>query len=170
MPKIRVSNIVAGLFVAATFSTLAQAEAILVQDPWARETAASAKNGAAYMVIMNHGDSEEVLLSGKSDVAERVEVHGHEMIDGVMKMRPVENGIPLAPGGDAKLEPGGLHMMIMGLNAPLTEGESFPLTLVFESGTEVTVDVAITDIRGPEADRTHKLEHGDHGNHDKNTN
>lgn len=148
---------------AIALSTPSFADSIMVQEPWARETPASASTGAAYMVIINHGDTSETLVGGESDVAERIEVHAHEMTDGVMKMRQVEGGVDLPAGGDVALEPGGLHLMLMGLQAPLAEGERFSLTLVFESGMRIETEVDITDIRGPARTEGHETDHSGHG-------
>jgi copper(I)-binding protein len=78
------------------------------------------------------------------------------MEDGVMKMRPVE-AIEVAPGEPTVLGPGGLHIMMMGLKAPLVEGERFPVTLVFERAGEATVHVVVdkaTSMHGPSQQRS----------------
>jgi hypothetical protein len=64
---------------------------------------------------------------------------------GVMKMRPA-GPLEIPPGGELRLAPGGLHIMLMELKQPLTEGESLPLTLIFETAGEVTLKVPITGI------------------------
>ncbi len=76
-----------------------------------------------------------------------------------MKMRPVE-AIEIAPGEPAVLQPGGLHIMLMGLAAPLETGKPFPMTLVFENAGSVDVEIQVTDplnLEGPES------EHFGHG-------
>jgi copper(I)-binding protein len=69
------------------------------------------------------------------------------MEDGVAKMREVEGGIPVPAGESVTLEPGGLHVMLMGLSKPLAEGETAPLTLRFESGAEIAVDAPIRAVK-----------------------
>ena len=115
---------------------------LVVDHPWARATPGQTPNGAAYMQLSIEGAEADRLLSATSPVAERVELHTHIVDDGVMRMRQVE-AIEVAPGSPTILQPGGLHVMLLGLKAPLQEGESFPLTLTFENaGTfEVEVDV-----------------------------
>ncbi len=113
-----------------------------VDHPWARATAGKAPNGAAFLMLTNAGDQADYLIRVETDAAKRAELHQHSMEDGVMKMRPVEK-IEIAPGGETMLKPGGLHIMLMGLTAPLKEGERFPLTLVFEEAGSLDVEVTV---------------------------
>jgi copper(I)-binding protein len=117
--------------------------AITVEQAWSRPTAASMPNGAAYMVLRNAGSDADRLVAATSEVAERVELHNH-VIDaqGVAMMRPVEE-LEIPAGGQAELKPGGLHLMLLGLRAPLAEGASFPLRLRFAGAGEVAVEVAV---------------------------
>lgn len=118
---------------------------IKIEHPWARATAGQAPNGAAFMKLVNEGSAPDYLVSVNGDVAERVELHEHSMVDGVMKMRPVEK-IEVAPGGTTALAPGGYHVMLIGLKAPLKQDETFPLTLTFENAGEVTVSVKVDSV------------------------
>ena len=104
---------------------------IKITHPWARATAGQAVNGAVYVSFDNQGKEADRLLSAASPIAEKVELHTHLMEEGVMKMRPVP-AIDLPAGATVTLKPGGLHIMLFGLKAPLVEGTRFPLTLVFE--------------------------------------
>lgn len=124
-------------------TTSAFAADIVVSKPWARASAGMASAGAAFMAIYNDAKTDDTLIDAKADVSKRVELHTHTMVDGVMQMRQVEGGIPVPASGTQMLEPGSYHVMFMGLNAPLKEGSTFPLTLTFKSGTEVTVDVEV---------------------------
>ena len=113
-----------------------------IHGPWAREMPPVAPNGAAYLRIENGGDEAAHVVSASSPIADRVEIHTHEMDDGVMKMRHVHS-LEVPAQGTVTFEPGGLHLMLIGLTEPLVRGESFPLTLEFDgAGTiDVTVDV-----------------------------
>ncbi len=113
-----------------------------VQQPWARASAGNAANGAAYMTISNPAHDADRLVSAASPAARTVELHTHLMDNGVMRMRQVQ-AIEVNHGEPAVLRPGGLHVMLIGLNAPLREGTSFPLTLRFERGGETTVQVRV---------------------------
>lgn len=107
---------------------------------WARATVG--KNGAAYIKLTNTTDADDKLVAAKTAVAKRAELHTHLMEDGVMKMRPVDD-IPLPAGEAVALEPGGLHVMLMGLTAPLQKGKSFMLTLEFEKAGSIGVNVKV---------------------------
>lgn len=122
--------------------TEAMAHDITVSSPWSRATSTNAPNGAAFMMIHNAGATDDRLVSAATDKAERVELHTHRMEEGVMKMRQVDV-IDVPAGGEAELKPGGLHVMMFGLRAPLGEGETFPLELTFEHGGTQTVEVTV---------------------------
>ncbi|GAB4365407.1 MAG: hypothetical protein Kow00114_22630 [Kiloniellaceae bacterium] len=118
--------------------------ALKIDHPWARASAGPARNSAAFMTIHNAGDADR-LLAAAADVSERVELHTHMMEGNVMKMRQVE-AIEVPANGTAELQPGGFHVMLIGLKAPLKEGESFPLTLTFEKAGTITLDIAVEAI------------------------
>ena len=115
--------------------------ALTIEHPWARPAASG--NGAAYFTIENAGSAADRLTSISSPVAATAELHT-SMVDaqGVASMHPVQ-AVDVPAGGQAKLAPGGLHVMLMGLSQPLKEGQSFPLTLAFEHGGKVTVQVEV---------------------------
>lgn len=115
-----------------------------IDHPWARASAGPARNSAAFMTIHNAGAADR-LVAAAADVSERVELHTHMMEGDVMKMRQVE-AIEVPAGGMAELQPGGFHVMLIGLKAPLKEGESFPLTLTFEKSGEMTLEVTVEAI------------------------
>lgn len=126
-----------------------QAGDLLIAQPWTRAAGAHA-NGAGFLAIRNNGSAPDRLLAARSPLARVVELHTHVRDGEVMRMRPVE-AIPLPPGQEVRLQPGGLHIMLIGLNAPLRQGERVPLTLVFERAGEVTVELAVESAgaRGP---------------------
>lgn len=113
---------------------------IRVQQPFARAT--PAKVGGAFMLLQNGGATADRLLKAESPVAASVELHTHVKDGEAMRMRPVES-IALPAGGEAKLEPGGYHIMLIGLWQPLKEGTHFPLTLIFEKAGKITVEVPV---------------------------
>ena len=121
---------------------LAQAPGIEVSAPWARPSVGAAKTGAAYMILENRGPAADRLLSATAAVAETVEIHTVVKDGDVMRMRPVA-AIEIAAGETQKLQPGGFHIMLIGLKGPLKAGEHFPLELTFEKAGRRRVDVAI---------------------------
>jgi len=115
---------------------------VTVTAAWARAGVASAKAGAAFLTVTNTGKEPDRLVAAQTPVADKAELHTHLMDNGVMKMRAVDS-IDVAPGAPVTLKPGGLHVMLMGLKQPLTEGGRFPVTLTFEKAGAVTVEVAV---------------------------
>jgi hypothetical protein len=111
--------------------------ALTIVEPFARASAGRANVGAGFMSIENTGPTDR-LIAVRAEVSETVELHTHTMVGEVMQMRKVE-AIEVTGGGTTKLAPGGLHVMFIGLKAPLGEGQSFPATLVFEKAGEVTI-------------------------------
>jgi len=129
-------------------TSMAEAGDIMIHDSWARASIGKAPNSAAYMILMTHGTEADKLIGVATPAAERAELHTHVLENDIAKMRPIE-AIEIAPGEPAVMEPGSLHVMLMGLKGPLEEGSKLPLTLTFEHAGEVTVDVPIVGIRGP---------------------
>lgn len=138
-------------FMLAT-SALADAADIIVENAWSRASLGMSRPGAAYMEIRNEGDEPVTLAGLRTDLAMMPEIHRTSTdAQGVSSMSPAGK-IAIAPGETVALEPGGLHAMLMQLQRPMEKGESFPLTLTFSDGGEITVDVPILGIaaRGPE--------------------
>ena len=123
-------------------------KSIVVSEAWARPTIGEGRVTAAYMTIQNLGADADMLRSASSPKAARVEIHETKMSDeGVMKMRPVENGLTVQPGGAVSMKPGGLHVMIMGLDGQLPKGGTLPLTLDFAKAGKVQLSVQILTTR-----------------------
>lgn len=132
-----------------TAATLALAHhytlgAIRIEHPWARATAATAKTGAAYFVLSNDGEETDRLVSLSTPAAERAEIHVHETVDGIASMKKLD-AVEIVPGSPTVFAPGGLHVMLFGLKAPLAEYATFPLTLAFETAGSITVEVQIEE-------------------------
>lgn len=137
MPLKTLAPAVFGLVLAA----LPAVAEITVEDGYAR--ASNRMAGAAFMVIRNDGEADR-LVDVRSDAAERVELHTHaESGDGVMKMRHVEDGFAIPAQGSHALERGGDHVMFMGLTAPFEQGDTIPVTLVFEEAGEIEVELPV---------------------------
>lgn len=117
--------------------------AITVEDARASETPGAAKVGAAYLTILNASDKAISLLSATSSAADKVEFHSMTSDDGIMRMRPLTDPIPVPAKGYVKFEPGGMHLMLQGLGKPLVAGDKVPLTLTFENGLTVDVELVV---------------------------
>jgi copper(I)-binding protein len=104
---------------------------------------------AAYLHITNMSADDLVLVGGRTNAANVVEVHEMLMQNDVMQMRPVEGGIVISAGETAILEQGGLHIMLLELQYPLLEGGAIPLYLTFnvldEAGnvTDETLEIIV---------------------------
>lgn len=130
---------------------LAESEHIVVEKAWARASIGVKRPGAAYMIIVNTGSEDATLTGLASPIAMKPEIHRTSTnAAGVSSMAPAGD-IVIGPGEAVALEPGGLHAMLMRLQSPLIKGKTFPITLMFADGGEVTVDVPILSIgaRGP---------------------
>lgn len=141
-----------------------------IHDVYARVNGGIGKTGAVFLMMHNNTETDDRLVAARADVAERVELHTHkESADGVMQMIQIEGGIAMPSGAMHELARGGDHVMLLGLTRELADGDTFPLTLVFETAGEVTVDAVIDNARKPGAgmmdhDAMHGAGHGDgHG-------
>lgn len=133
------------------------APAIEVRDAWVRATGSmggtngdqstqdnhfgmggSGLNSAAYMVIMNKGGVNDNLLRVEGEIAQAIELHRSEMIDGIMRMSPVAN-IEIPSGNKVELKPGGLHIMLINLKGEIKPGDQVSLNLIFELSGKMTV-------------------------------
>ena len=134
--------------VAVASAALAQSTQLEVNNAWAGATPGKAENGAAYVTITS--STADRLVSASTPVAKKAELHTMSMQGMVMKMRPI-SGVDIPAGQPVSLKPGGEHIMLMGLNQPLREGQSFPLTLDFEKAgpRTVTATVEKAGAKGP---------------------
>lgn len=118
------------------FSLYTQAGDVHVSDPIVRLLPPSVTNTAAYLIVANHGEHDISLTGGRSDIADRVELHNHVMEDDLMKM--IKQDQVVVPAGETvKFHPGGLHVMLMGLKGPLKNGQKVIITLLTEDGEEI---------------------------------
>ena len=112
-----------------------------IGHPWAAVT--TGQVGAAYLSIENSGDKPVRLKSARTLAADSVEIHEMSMTDGIMRMRDLPDGVRVDPGAKVALAPGGIHLMLKGLKQPLAEKDKVPLTLTFEDGTEIEVELHV---------------------------
>ncbi len=156
--------LVAALVVAPLTTGKAQtAGDIRIEQPWPRATLGTAKTGAGYLQIVNSGAQADRLISATSSAARHVELHEMAMSGNVMQMREVPGGISVPAAGSVSLQPGGLHLMFIDLKEPLRAGTKVRVTLKFERGGEVPVDLDVRDLRTPAAPpsgQSHGHSHG----------
>jgi len=113
---------------------------ITVTSPWTRATPGGAKIAGGYLKITNNGRSADRFIGAKSDATDHAEIHKMSMSDGVMKMRPLPNGLEIKPGETVELKSGGYHLMFMDLKQPLKQGDTLKATLQFEKAGSLDVN------------------------------
>lgn len=124
-------------------ATAAAAEpGLRVTGAWARATPPTIENGAAYLVIHNPGPRDDVLVGARTARAARAELHHSRHGGGQARMAHTPR-VRIPAEGRVAFEPGGRHVMLVGLGTALTAGERFALTLVFERAGELRVEVPV---------------------------
>ena len=127
---------------------------VQAEDAWCRPTPTGVLVGGCYVTLVSSRDDR--LVSVASPLSQVVEIHEMRMEGDMMRMGQLEDGLPLPAGETVQMRPGAEHLMLMTLSAPLTEGETVPLTLTFEDAAEVTVEA---QVRQPDGAAT---DHGEH--------
>lgn len=121
--------------------------ALEISDVWARKTRRTT-SAAVYMRIHNATDKPDAILEAATPRASMTTLHMSSETDGIMRME-MQDTVALPAGETIAFEPGGLHIMLMGLDQPLEEGDVFPITLTLERAGDVTVYVEVTGLSGP---------------------
>lgn len=147
-----------GLLAVGLSQTVSAADAVKIDQPWARPTVEGMRNGGAFMMLENQSGKDDVLVGASTPVAKYTEIHEHVLQGDVMRMREVKGGLPLKANESVALKPGGYHVMLMGLKQPLQTGSKFPLTLKFKHAKPQTVEVEVKKAM-------HVPEHGHHHEH-----
>ena len=122
-----------------------QAGAIRIVHPWAMPTAASITDGGSgmgYLVLQNAGNKPDKLLSAHTEIARKIELYAHSKVGDIPTMRQVKS-VAIPAGGEVRLEPGGPHLVLMGLKQSLEEGQHFPVVLQFERAGKINVDMFV---------------------------
>ena len=132
-------------------SELAFSSSLMIEDAFAIASSGHGKNSSAYLSIHNHSPNNDYLIDAKTNVAAITSIHNHINDKGIMKMRAVKQ-IAIPANGSIKLQPGGFHIMLMGLKKPLREGDKFDLTLIFKKAGTVLCSVLVK--------KMHAMEHG----------
>lgn len=120
----------------------AWASPFMVHDVFARATVPGQTDGAAYLTIMNHGDQNDRLLAASSSISESVELHSTRTVNGVAHMQR-ETALEIPVHGSLAFQPGGYHLMLVGLKAPLKAGDTLKLTLKFERAGVVEIKIPV---------------------------
>lgn len=133
----------------AAMNTPAEGPPVLVEDAWVRAAPPSAEMLAGFMTLTNRSDRIHVLVGADSPDFREVSIHRTRIEDGMARMRPVE-GVELLPGESVVFEPGGLHLMLVGPERPLSPDDEVRLVLHLEDGSQL---VTTAVVRHPAGDR-----------------
>jgi len=164
-----ISSFLAGFMflLSATVSTVVNAHdfqvgELLVKHPYAMPSPTGSKNGAAFLKqIKNSGKLADQLVSVRTQIANKAEIHEMKMDGDVMKMRAI-SGIDIPPGAEVSVAKGnanGYHLMLLGLKKPLKDGDKFSMWLTFKRAGEVKVEVGVqspADAEKTEKSQEHK--------------
>lgn len=130
----------------AAFAQAGGSSKMNVEQPWARATPAGAMTGAVYMTLANKADTADRLTAASSNVAGKVQIHEMAVVNGIMKMRQLVNGLAIPGNGSVTLKPGSYHVMLIGLKKQLIAGQTLPLTLTFAKAGNISITVPIQAI------------------------
>ena len=139
-PSLRARLARAVFFVALGGAATGALAEVTVTQPWVRGTVAPQKTTGAFMTLKSTNDAK--LVAASSPAAKQVEIHEMAMVNNVMRMRPVAE-IALPAGKDVALKPGGYHVMLMGIQHQLKQGDVVPITLTVREadGKTQTIEV-----------------------------
>lgn len=139
-----------------------------LEQPWTRVMPEGRAMGGGYLTIRNAGPEADRLVAVSTPRAGRVELHETTIVEDVMRMRPLPDGLPVPAGDSVELKPGGLHIMFLDVETPFVEGERIPVVLTFEKNGEAELGFVV---RGGAA-QGHGAAHGHgaseaHGQHEE---
>lgn len=137
------------------------ADSVSAVDPYVRLAPPGAPATGAFMVLKNAGDKDVKVVKAESPVAKVTELHTHINEGGVMKMRQVP-AIDIKAKGEAELKPGGLHVMLIDMKAPLKEGDQVAITLGFDDGSSKKIEAPV---RKPMPSMPAAMDHSGHKHH-----
>lgn len=140
-------------------------KALHVAHGWARASLGQSPNSVAYVTIHNPTEKADTVVAVSCGGAARCEIHNHVMEGDIMKMRHQET-LDVEPGAHVEFKPGGLHIMMFEVNAPLTAGEKTEITFTFKDAGDVTVSADVLSMRDAQT-RGKSSSHDEHEKHKK---
>lgn len=136
---------------AIAVATRADAGGVEVRQPFARASIGPSTSSVVYLTLANRATEADRLIAASTPAAARTDLHMTEQDGDIIRMRRLET-VAIPAGGTVAFEPGGAHIMLTGLTAPLREGDSLSLTLEFETAGAMTFDVPVKSIAASTAD------------------
>jgi len=136
--------------------------AINIENAYIKNVPPVSPNSAAFMTIKNNSAVDINLIKVESDLSKVVELHNMILESGIMKMRQVDS-ILIKANSSTELKPGGLHIMLIGLKAPLKKDEKRIFTLTFDNGLTEKIEIQVKDVQLKAGEMEHDHNHGHHG-------
>jgi copper(I)-binding protein len=156
--KMKVPILVSALLLAVMSSASGhdyKVGSLKIDHPWSRATPKGASVAGGYMKITNTGATPDRLVGGNTEVAQKFELHQMSMDGGVMKMRELDKGLEIPPGGTIELKPGSFHVMMTGVTRPFVKGERVKASLMFEKAGKVDIEFAVDAAGGDAKEHQH---------------
>ncbi len=122
---------------------------IEILNPWTRETPRGIRVGSGYLYIINHSNTPDRLVSISTNGVKTTEIHSMAVVNDIMKMEKMHNGIEIPGNGEITLKPGGDHIMFMGLSQPFKLGDKISAKLTFEKAGTIDVDFSVNAMKVP---------------------
>ncbi len=122
---------------------------IEILNPWTRETPRGIRVGSGYLYIINHSNTPDRLVSISTNGVKTTEIHSMAVVNDIMKMEKMHNGIEIPGNGEITLKPGGDHIMFMGLSQPFKLGDKISAKLTFEKAGTIDVDFSVNAMQAP---------------------
>ncbi len=142
-------------------ANVVMASDLMIKDAWIRAMPPVSKVTGGFLTIHNHSSKDISLIAASVDFSDRVEIHEHAHVDGMMKMREVEGGIVVPANGMVELKPGGYHLMMMDVEKIPAEGEIVQVEMEFSNGETMTANFPVK--KG--AAKSEMKHHGEHDHH-----
>ncbi len=133
-----------GVALMTTFASAQQAAPVTVQNAWARATTPGVSTGGVYVTLTSPAGDR--LVSASSPVSAKAALHEMRMDGTIMRMRALPDGLDLPAGTPVTLTPSGIHLMLEGLKAPLRQGSTVPVHLVFQKAPPADIQAPVQSI------------------------
>ena len=143
---------------------------LVISHPHIPATVKSAPVAAGYLAIKNNGTEGDRLVSVTAGFSKKQQIHTMTMVEGVMRMRPLKDGIEIPAGGEITLKKGGDHLMFMKLSEQMQAGELREVTLSFEKAGEIKIGMIVVDPEDLEGDEDVSDDHSNHSGHTNHSN
>ena len=138
---------------------------LVIEHPHIPATVKSAPVAAGYLTIKNNGSQADRLVSVKAGFSAKQQIHTMTMVEGVMRMRPLKDGVEIPAGEEIALKQGGNHLMFMKLSEQMQVGEMRDVTLVFEKAGEVKIGMMVIDPADMDGQKESSEDHSNHSGH-----